>query len=337
MVAPAAVFVVGNSRSGTTMMGRVLGRHPAIKMFRELHFYEELWVPQASPVQWTDAQAIELAATLLSIEREGYLAARNVAAWQEEAAQIVAGLLPAERQPEQIYSAFLSWELRQSGKTIACEQTPRNVFYLPPICELFPDVVIVEMVRDPRDVMVSKKHKWKRTYLADSKLPIRSALLSWANYHPILTAKLWVSAVRAGAENTAYRNHLRIKFEDFVADPEPFLREICSRLAIDYQSDMLDVAHAGSSVEADSTARGIRADVAGRWRRGGLNATEVATCQGIAGPDMKDLGYAIVSAQRNPVRVMGYYLAAPLKLAAALVMNLSRLRPLSAAMQRRLR
>ena len=37
------IFVVGNSRSGTTMMGRILGNHPDIFTFKELHFFGQLW------------------------------------------------------------------------------------------------------------------------------------------------------------------------------------------------------------------------------------------------------------------------------------------------------
>ncbi|MEE4186213.1 MAG: sulfotransferase [Gammaproteobacteria bacterium] len=336
MVAPAAVFVVGNSRSGTTMMGRILGRHPAIRMFRELHFYEELWAPDAAAV-WSDAQAVTLAATLLSIERDGYMAQRKTDAWRAAAERLVAGLPPGQRDPEQVYCAFLAGELERSGKSIACEQTPRNVFYLRQIRDLFPEVLVVEMVRDPRDVLVSKKNKWKRLYLGDSKRPLRAAVLSWANYHPLLTARLWVAAVRAGGAAAGEPRHVRIRFEDFVAAPEPVLRNLCAQLGVPFEPDMLQVEHAGSSVEADSSAVGVRADAAGRWRRGGLNPTEIATCQQIAGREMAALGYELVPARRNPLRVIGYYLSAPLKLLVALVMNLGRLRSLSAAIKRRLR
>ena len=37
------IFVVGSSRSGTTMMGRILDKHPSIFTFRELHFFGTIW------------------------------------------------------------------------------------------------------------------------------------------------------------------------------------------------------------------------------------------------------------------------------------------------------
>jgi len=37
------LFIAGNSRSGTTMMGRILSMHPDIFTFHELHFFEQLW------------------------------------------------------------------------------------------------------------------------------------------------------------------------------------------------------------------------------------------------------------------------------------------------------
>ena len=37
------IFVVGSSRSGTTMMGRILAKNPSVFTFRELHFFGTIW------------------------------------------------------------------------------------------------------------------------------------------------------------------------------------------------------------------------------------------------------------------------------------------------------
>lgn len=36
------IFIVGNSRSGTTMLGRILGKSTYVHTFDELHFFEFL-------------------------------------------------------------------------------------------------------------------------------------------------------------------------------------------------------------------------------------------------------------------------------------------------------
>ena len=37
------IFIVGSSRSGTTMMGRILANHSDIFAFKELHFFGTIW------------------------------------------------------------------------------------------------------------------------------------------------------------------------------------------------------------------------------------------------------------------------------------------------------
>lgn len=34
------IFIVGNSRSGTTMLGRILGLHGKVHTLEELHFFD---------------------------------------------------------------------------------------------------------------------------------------------------------------------------------------------------------------------------------------------------------------------------------------------------------
>ena len=36
------IFVIGNSRSGTTMLSRILNNHTKIRSFNELHFFNDI-------------------------------------------------------------------------------------------------------------------------------------------------------------------------------------------------------------------------------------------------------------------------------------------------------
>ena len=42
------------------------------------------------------------------------------------------------------------------------------------------------MIRDPRDVMLSQKNKWKRRFLGAKQIPLREVVRSYVNYNPIL-------------------------------------------------------------------------------------------------------------------------------------------------------
>ncbi len=183
-------FVVGNSRSGTTMMGRILGQHSEVFMFHELHFFEQLWDPSGGEVLYNRDKALQIVAILLSIQREGYMAPRNIQKYSPEARDIL-NLMPDDQlTPDAVFREFLVYEAAQAGARIPCEQTPRNLFFSDDIFTMYPDARIVEMVRDPRDVLLSQKHRWKRRFLGNGKHTILATLRAWANYHPYTTTKI---------------------------------------------------------------------------------------------------------------------------------------------------
>ena len=77
----------------------------------------------------------------------------------KEAAVFLDALTANPETPAQLFSAFLYHEATENGKTFPCDQTPRNVFYIKDILELYPEARIINMIRDPRDVLLSQKRK----------------------------------------------------------------------------------------------------------------------------------------------------------------------------------
>ena len=67
------IFIVGNSRSGTTMMGRILDNHSDIFTFKELHFFGQLWSSKDQSKILSQKQAVELCSRLLCIQEFGIL------------------------------------------------------------------------------------------------------------------------------------------------------------------------------------------------------------------------------------------------------------------------
>ena len=331
------VFVVGNSRSGTTMMGRMLGANPSVYTLGEMHFFEQLWTTADKDRHLSEPEAVGLVARLLDIQRRGYLRKGDPGPFVREAEEVVASARSGALTPAEAFKVFLSYEAARNDKTVPCDQTPRNVLYAKEILELYPGARVVNMVRDPRDVLLSQKRKWKRRFLGAKGIPLREALRSWVNYHPITISKLWNASVSA-ATGVAGEDRVRsLRFEDLLADPDRTVREICDFVGVPFNAGMLAVPQVGSSSGRDHPGQaGVDPDKAGNWRRGGLSLTEVFLCQRVTGRLMKSHGYAPVPVAPSPVRTIWSILSLPVKLALALLLNLGRVRNIRETIKRRL-
>ncbi len=331
------VFVVGNSRSGTTMMGRVLGQHSAIFTFEELHFFEQLWSPQKGIVSIPIAQAIQLAARLFAIQRHGYYRQGNPQDYIDEAKVVISDLSDPITAPH-VFEAFLKYETGRQGKTISCDQTPRNVYYLQEILELYPRAFVVNMIRDPRAVLLSQKNKWRRRFFdVHRELPLKQILRIWANYHPLTMSLLWRSGIQAGDHLAHHPRILQVKFEGLVVAPEEAVRRICAFLGIEFQLGMLDVPQVGSSNRPDRLDRkGIDSSVADSWKRGALNETEIFISQSLTKRGMIRHRYEFAGTRPNPFALAYYGVTWGLKLGLAFLLNIRRAQNIFEAIRRRL-
>lgn len=335
------LFVVGNSRSGTTMMGRILGNHPDVFTFGELHFFGQLWSPAADSII-NISEAEKLVSKLLCLQREGYRTHGDPHNFLEEARSFCKVLSNHPISPEEIFSKFLFHEACLNGKSIPCDQTPRNIFYVNEILTLYPKCRIINMIRDPRDVLLSQKQKWKRRFLGGSDMPIKESLRDLINYHPITISKIWNSAVSAGDRYGGNERMLSIYFEDLLVNPEDTVSRICDFIGIDYTSKMLQVPQVGSSVNSDRPEQmGINPKRTGKWNKNRLkesqlNSAELYFCQKINTKLMKKHNFKPISFFPNVLLLLVYLLSFPLKLIIAFIYNLDRIKNIRETLKRRL-
>ncbi|MFT5973715.1 MAG: hypothetical protein ACJAZC_000181 [Cryomorphaceae bacterium] len=331
-------FITGNSRSGTTMMMRIMNNHSTVHSINEPHFFEKLWSPEDESEEITGAIAKELYAKLLVGQRDGFFESvdKNRHKYEEELNRVEEfAEKPLTRLS--VYKMFMLREARLNGKTIPCEKTPQNVFYIKEILEHFPSARIINMIRDPRGVMLSQKRKWKRRKLGADFITPKEVVRLRINYHPITISKLWNSAVSAIQRYTDDARVKNVRFEDLVTSPEKTAAEISDFLGIEFEESMLLVPHAGSSSEADRKQElGIKKSRAKGWLEKGLNPTEIFICQGICKNLMDKYHYDPIVTKPNFVQTVWQYLILFPKLALALAMNLSRMRNIADTLKRRL-
>ena len=323
------------------MMGRILGNHPDVFTFGELHFFGQLWSPAiASNINLSDAE--QLVAKLLCLQREGYRTHGNSNSHLEEARLFCKTFSNHTISPEDIFGKFLFHEADLHGKSIPCDQTPRNIFYVNEILTSYPECRIINMIRDPRDVLSSQKQKWKRRFLGGSDMPIKESFRDWINYHPITISKIWNTAVTAGDRYACNERLITIYFENLLVNPEDTVSRICEFIGIQYTSKMLLVPQVGSSVNTDRPEQiGINPKRAEKWNKdklkeSHLNSAELYFCQKINEKLMKTHNYELISFFPNLLLIIVYLFSFPLKLITAFIYNLDRIKNIRETLKRRL-
>lgn len=273
------IFIVGSSRSGTTMMNRVLGNHGEVAALNELHFLGNIWDTSKPLNNIPLDKAIESASVLIRHIRRGLWDSDILPSEKDIAMKLI-----SNRESwtyRDIYQEVLQAESDFNVKFIT-DQTPRNVFFVDKILEVFPNAKIIHMVRDPRAVLFSQRNRWKKKWLGASSIPLRNVLRVLSNYHPYTLSKLWRKSAQIAQ---AHQNNTRYKvviFEHLVVEPEHEVKEICKFLNLEFNNSMLSVPQIGSSNKKhEEKVMGISADVVDTWKtrlpRGDIYISEKLT------------------------------------------------------------
>tara|TARA_B110000444_G_scaffold251424_1_gene279264 strand:- start:243 stop:1256 length:1014 start_codon:yes stop_codon:yes gene_type:complete len=317
------IFIVGSSRSGTTMMGRILGNHSSIFTFKELHFFGTIWTNK-SESNLNMAQQVDLLSRLLCIEKNGLFILDNISDFNVRASTMLAN--KDVSNPLSIYELFLAEITLDNKCFISCEQTPKNMYYLNEILLYFPNAKVINMVRDQRDVLLSQKNKWKRRFLGASKTPFLEAIRSYINYHPILSAKIWNSSLEYTATFTNNSRVRVVRFEGLLVEPIRIIKELCHFLEIDFNQEMLKVPVIGSSTHQDIKSK-FYIDVSkkGKWKDGGLNSAEIYLSQLVTNKMMRKFKYDVEKFNFPPILILFYLVSFPIKLILAFLLNIKRM------------
>lgn len=274
-------------------MARVLGQNSAVLMFDELHFFGGLWSREDNGCEYSDEAAVKLLANLLGSNRDGVFGRDRWRKHLDEAGAILRRH-DGPKTAVKLFGSFLSYETARGAKQRPCEQTPSTQFYLDVVFEAFPDARVVVMIRDPRDVLLSQKHRWRRRALSNAiRVPRIHMLRTWASYNSIVTSMLWRAGTEAVAEHTHDARVMTLRYEDFVRSPYTALANICAHVAISYEPEMIQVSKVGSSMRVDRTDDlGIDASRVGNWRTG-LTTSEVFLSERITGAWAERHGYIL--------------------------------------------
>jgi hypothetical protein len=168
------------------------------------------------------------------------------------------------------------------------EKTPGHVERMPVIAAAFPAARFIHVIRDGRDVCVSRRAAQQTWATSWKRLPGKLELAR--------LARTWARLVRAGQAGAAVLEDrvLEVRYEELRRDPRAGYRRMLDFATIPYDDDLIETIH--SSVDFDTTGRAkdssgfYRAGRVGDWQRT-FGLADCVAFDAVAGKTLVELGY----------------------------------------------
>lgn len=273
-------FVCGAPKSGTTWLQRMLDAHPEVCCSGEGHFIERFSIPLAKVVRDYN-QHIELVAGRV-YEGKPYYGAVDQAAFDAIVRDFIVQRLAGRKPGPQV---------RWLG-----DKTPRYTRHLKQLSRLFPEARFVNIVRDPRDVAMSRLHhalRGGKNYLENLGTPEAVQFVRDG-------AADWIASVQPALE-FAQANPgrlLDLHYETMIGNPAGEARKAFGFLGVSTADEVIAEIVRTTSFEAQSGRKPgtedptsfLRKGVAGDWV-GRLEGAALDALLEACGNHMSRLGY----------------------------------------------
>lgn len=225
------IFIIGNPRSGTTLLRLMLTCHRNIVIPPECGF--AVWWYQKYR-NWNSESAKQNLDAFL----DDLFGSKKIETWNLNRELLRETL--SEKEPES-YSDLVSLiyeKFAMQQKETFKRWGDKNNYYLnhiETIFELFSDVQFIHIVRDGRDIACSYKKlavsKFDSKYAPQLPTEISEIAREWINN---------LKKIKKSFQTIGWDKVIEIRYEDLVTESEKTLRNICSFLNEEYDPSMSD-------------------------------------------------------------------------------------------------
>jgi sulfotransferase family protein len=281
---PPMPIIVGVPRSGTTLLRMMLDSHPDLTIPPETHFIINL-IEAGNVV--SREQFVDIVFAVRCSADFGIL--------QQDFQHVIEAMTPFNIS--EALRAFYRIYAQRFGKTRWGDKTPRYSMFMPAIQHLLPEAHFIHMIRDGRDVALSRRLHW-----------------AGPGYDIEAQAKNWVDRIMIARSHVhRLKHYIEVRYEALVSNPQETLQKLCQFLSLSYTSaieeyyerasmrleEIKDLLNPDGTVYVSSNQRKTLhklikkpADISriGVWRRE-LSEDEQISFERIAGPLLNELGY----------------------------------------------
>jgi hypothetical protein len=224
------VFIIGNPRSGTTLLRLMLNKHTKMSVPPEAGFLAWLY-KTFSNFTFSEKNA---EAFIEALKKTSKIENWNLDFHALE--EYIKKQKPADysRLIDAVYAYYSKYILKKDVELYG----DKNNFYLNEIellHRLYPDAKFLHIIRDGRSVAVSYKELNAKAidakYAPDLPVDIEKIAQEWTQN---------IGTIETSFETLGPDQHFTVRFEDLISKPEEVLRDLCHFLDIDYDEEMLN-------------------------------------------------------------------------------------------------
>lgn len=219
-------FIVGVGRSGTSLLHSMLGSHPKVSFFSEIAYVRRFVGTNTLNKIWDKKGTEGLV--------EHHKSDKELARLSIDVEQIIKANVkrPLGNIGFQVYKGILDEHCNPNTFAVV-DKDPKSIEYVPLLQNLSPRLKVINIIRDPRDVLASKrKAAWSSAY---------------HSYRHIFACKVQMHIGHSARNSANIKQYHFVFYEELISNPSKVLAGICSYLGLPWSEKMLDY---GKSAEA---------------------------------------------------------------------------------------
>lgn len=261
------MFIIGGSRTGSTMLQVIISKSPEVNLTDEMQFRAPWWLHRdlvadinkhVGPLDSEGAldRLIELLYSGIPV---GWF-------WSASERLLDRDLLRSELSSRpltlrSIFHSILTAHARGRNKERIGAKFPMHYSYAQQLLDWYPDCLLIHTTRNPKAVYASQAAKYVNS---DQPWASRS-LMRCKQFAHINIQISWTARIHKQLRHLP--NYRLLRYEDLVQDPDANVRSLCDFLEIEFQPDMLSPKQFGSSYNRIGGGReGIESSSLERWR-----------------------------------------------------------------------
>jgi hypothetical protein len=250
------IFIIGNPRSGTTMLRLMLTCHPNIAIPPEGGFAVSLY--------WKYGRSRAFSPEIIQRFVKDYYLVDGQIEWGLTPSMLLRTLARTSIQQYSdlvaaVYRLYSQIQFPGERKSRWGDKNNHYLHHIPLLSSMFPNAQFVHIVRDGRDVFCS----YQNVPFLSSKDVIEVAFE-------------WLYNVTTLQRDLAATNYIEVKYEDVVQSPEQEMQRVCELLGESYSEKMLNFAKENRERHLEParklswkqlTLEGITHKQVNRWQR----------------------------------------------------------------------